>query len=79
VALFYAGAVLLWAAAGFLAGGGLVLALGVGAPIALLSWQVITLDPTRPASALTRFKSNQWVGVALTVTLILSGWLPGTS
>jgi len=72
VALFYAGAVALWAAAGFLAGGGIALALGLGLVIALLTWQVITLHADAPGNPLARFKTNHGVGAVLTVTLIAS-------
>ena len=71
VALFYAGAVGLWAAAAFLAGAGLAFVLGMAAVIALLCWQVITLDGSADGNALMRFRSNHWVGVALTAALLL--------
>lgn len=71
VAAFYAGAVLLWAAAAFVAGAGLAFVFGMAAVIALLTWQVVTLDAKAEGNALLRFKSNHWVGVALTVALLL--------
>jgi len=74
IAGFYAAAVLLWAAAGFVVGGGLVLVFGLALVIALLAWQVITLDPRDGVGALVRFKANHWVGLALTATL-LADWL----
>ena len=39
-----------------------------------LGWQVATLDSREPGNVLTRFKSNHWVGVALTAAL-LAEWL----
>jgi 4-hydroxybenzoate polyprenyltransferase len=75
VALFYAGAVVLWAVAAFLVGAGLPFVLGMAAVIALLTWQVITLDARVADNALARFKANHWVGVALTATLLLESWI----
>lgn len=75
VAGFYAGAVLLWAAAGFLAGGGLAFALLLALPVAILSWQLITLDGSAPGNPLARFKANHWVGLALTVALLVEVWI----
>lgn len=74
VALFYAGAVLLWAAAAFLAGAGVIFVLGMAAVIAGLAWQVITLDGEAD-NALIRFKANHWVGLALTLSLLLDAWI----
>ena len=41
------------------------------AVIALLAWQVATLDAREPGNALLRFKANHWVGVALTLALLI--------
>jgi 4-hydroxybenzoate polyprenyltransferase len=70
VALFYIGAVALWAIAAFLVGGGLVLAAALLAPAAILAWQVWTLDLRDGAGALVRFKANHWAGLALTLALL---------
>jgi 4-hydroxybenzoate polyprenyltransferase len=75
VALFYAGAVVLWAAAAFLSGAGLAFVFGMAAVIALLTWQVVTLDGKAPGNALMRFRSNHWIGVALTAALLLESWV----
>lgn len=75
VALFYAGAVVLWAAAAFLTGAGLAFVFGMAAVIALLSWQVITLDGSADGNALMRFRANHWVGVALTAALLFESWI----
>ena len=70
VGIFYAAAVLLWLAAGLLAGGGVLYAVGLGCVAALLAWQVITLDASAPDNPLERFRANQWAGVALTLALL---------
>lgn len=75
VALFYAGAVALWAAAAFVAGAGLAFVFGMAAVVAVLTWQVVTLDGTAAGNALVRFRANQWVGLALTAALLLDAWI----
>jgi 4-hydroxybenzoate polyprenyltransferase len=75
VALFYAGAVALWAAAAFLVGAGAVFVLGMAAVVAVLTWQVITLDGKVSGNALMRFRANHWVGLALTLSLLLELWI----
>jgi len=70
VGVFYTAAVLLWLAAGLLAGGGLLYAIGLGCVAVLLAWQVVTLDASTPGNALERFRANQWAGVALTLALL---------
>jgi 4-hydroxybenzoate polyprenyltransferase len=75
VALFYAGAVVLWAAAAFVAGAGLAFVFGMAAVVVVLTWQVVTLDGTAAGNALVRFKANQWVGLALTAALLLDAWI----
>ena len=74
VALFYAATVAVWAAAGLAAGGGVVLLIGLLPVAALLGWQVMTLAPQVPDSALVRFKANHWVGLLLTLALVAE-WL----
>jgi len=73
VALFYAGAVLLWLVAGWLAGGAILYTVGLACVAAILGWQVITLDKEAPGNTLARFQSNRWVGVGLTLAL-LADW-----
>lgn len=70
VSLFYAGALVLWAVAAFLAGAGALLVLVLAVPAAGLAWQVATLDGKVPGNALARFKANHWVGLALTVAFL---------
>jgi 4-hydroxybenzoate polyprenyltransferase len=74
VALFYAATIIVWAVAGAITGGGLVFGIGLLLVAAILGWQVATLDSREPGNVLTRFKSNHWVGVALTAAL-LAEWL----
>jgi 4-hydroxybenzoate polyprenyltransferase len=62
---FYAGAVLLWAVAGILAGARLAYFLALGLSAVQLAWQVATLKIDDPANCLARFRSNQLVGWAL--------------
>jgi 4-hydroxybenzoate polyprenyltransferase len=62
LAAFYAGAVVLWALAAWLASAGPVF-YAVLAVIALqLAWQTRTLLIDDSANCLVRFKSNRWVG-----------------
>jgi len=60
--LFYGGAVLLWGAAGTLAGTGAVFALALALAAAQMAWQVVTLDTSNAYNCLVRFTSNRLVG-----------------
>jgi 4-hydroxybenzoate polyprenyltransferase len=62
LAAFYAGAVVLWGAAGLLAGAHAVFLLAIAAVAVQLAWQIRTLDIDDPGNCLARFKSNQVVG-----------------
>ena len=70
----YAMAYILWLAAATVAGAGIVFAVLSLVAAALLAWQVQTLDPDNPDNALTRFKNNHYVGIALTLAL-LADWV----
>jgi 4-hydroxybenzoate polyprenyltransferase len=59
---FYAGAVLLWAIAGALAGARLAFFLALGIAGVQLAWQVATLNMADTGNCLARFKSNRWIG-----------------
>lgn len=74
VALFYAGGVVLWAAAAIMVGAGLVFGVGLAITAAGLAWQVATLDSREAGNPLLRFKSNHWIGLSLTLALIAE-WL----
>ena len=65
LAAFYGGAVVLVGTAGYLAGAGIVFALGLGAFAAHLAWQVTRLDIDDPALCLMLFKSNRDAGLIL--------------
>ncbi|MGB3719810.1 MAG: 4-hydroxybenzoate octaprenyltransferase [Proteobacteria bacterium] len=67
---FYAGAVVLWAIAGFLAGAHLIFFTALAVVAIALAWQVTTLDIDDPANCLRRFRSNRDVGWALFLGLI---------
>ena len=59
---FYAGAIILWGAAGLLAGAGVVFLLALGLIALQLAWQIRTLDMDDAGNCLARFKSNRLVG-----------------
>jgi len=71
LALFYALAVLLIAAAGYLAGGGLVFWLGLVAFAAHLGWQIRRLDVSDPDNCLMVFKSDRDAGLILFAGMVL--------
>ena len=56
---FYAGAVVLWGAAGLLAGAHIAFVLALLLAAAQLAWQIATLDTGDAGNCLERFKSNQ--------------------
>lgn len=75
VAGFYTATLLLWGVAGWEAGAGAVFYFGLVPVGLLLAWQVWTLHPKEPRSALIRFRSNHWVGLLLTLALLVDHWL----
>lgn len=60
--LFYTGAVVLWGAAGILAGAHGAFAVALALAAAQLAWQVATLDTSDAENCLARFKSNRLIG-----------------
>jgi 4-hydroxybenzoate polyprenyltransferase len=68
---FYAAAVVLIAAAGFMAGGGIIFTIGIIAFAAHLAWQVNHLDIDDPAHCLVQFKSNRDAGLILFGAMLL--------
>jgi 4-hydroxybenzoate polyprenyltransferase len=74
VALFYAGAVVLWGLAGLAANGGPLFAVGLIMVAGMLAWQVWTLDASAPNNPWVRFNFNRWVGFVLTAALMLEWW-----
>jgi len=65
VGSFYAGAVVLWLAAGFLAGTHLIYFTAVVLASLQMAWQVTTLDAANAANCLRRFRSNRDVGLVI--------------
>ncbi|WP_127144781.1 4-hydroxybenzoate octaprenyltransferase [Pelagibacterium montanilacus] len=74
VALFYGLAMALWLAAGLLAGGGWGL-VALVVPATMLGWQVARLDPADRGRALFLFKFNRFVGLAMTLALLVAAWI----
>ncbi len=60
--LFYTGAVVLWGAAGMLAGAHARFRVALALAAAQMAWQVVTLDTSDAGNCLARFKSNRLVG-----------------
>jgi 4-hydroxybenzoate polyprenyltransferase len=73
--LFYTLAVILIAAAGFTAGGGVIFALGLIAFASHLAWQIARLDIGDPNLCLMLFKSDRDAGLILFVGLLLDAAL----
>ncbi|HEU5444453.1 MAG TPA: 4-hydroxybenzoate octaprenyltransferase [Pseudolabrys sp.] len=71
LATFYAGAIVLIAAAGFMAGGGIIFTIGIIGFAAHLAWQVSRLDIDDPAHCLTLFKSNRDAGLILFAAMLV--------
>jgi 4-hydroxybenzoate polyprenyltransferase len=73
--LFYAVAVILIGASGFLAGAGPAFAAGLVAFAAHLGWQIVRLDTGDPDNCLAVFKSNRDAGLILFAALLVDGGL----
>jgi 4-hydroxybenzoate polyprenyltransferase len=71
LATFYAGAIVLIAAAGFMAGGGIIFTIGIIGFAAHLAWQVSRLDIDDPAHCLALFKSNRDAGLILFAAMLV--------
>ena len=71
LATFYAGAIVLIAAAGFMAGGGIIFTIGIIGFAAHLARQVSRLDIDDPAHCLTQFKSNRDAGLILFAAMLV--------
>lgn len=70
LAVFYGGAVVLWAGAAFLADAHMLTFLALAAITLQLSWQVTSLDTEDAANCLRRFRSNRDVGIVLLIGLL---------
>jgi 4-hydroxybenzoate polyprenyltransferase len=75
LAVFYAIAVALIAAAGWMADGGIVFAIGLAAFAAHLAWQIVRLDIGDPDQCLVVFKSDRDAGLILFAALLLDAAL----
>ncbi len=71
VALFYIATVAFWVAAVTLVGGSAIFFAAMLGTIAILGWQIRTLQPREPENAMVRFRANHWVGVAFTLAILL--------
>lgn len=66
----YAGALVLWTIAGFLAGAHLVFFCTIAFVALQMAWQVTTLDTSDASNCLRRFRSNRDVGAAIFLGLV---------
>ena len=73
VALFYTGAVALWALAFWLYRADWIALLALVPAAAHLAWQVATLDAEDPANPLDRFRSNRWTGALVAAACFVVG------
>ena len=73
VALFYAGAVALWALGFWLLRADWIALLALLPVGAHLAWQVATLDDADPANPLERFRSNRWAGALMAAACFVVG------
>jgi 4-hydroxybenzoate polyprenyltransferase len=73
VALFYGGAVCLWAVAFWLLRHDWLALAGLLPAALQLGWQVATLDPDDGGNALHRFRSNRWLGALVAAACFVAG------
>lgn len=66
---FYGGALLLWSAAAWMIGSGLIVTTALVLVAIHFVWQIATLEIADPANCLVRFRSNRVVGWLLTLGL----------
>ena len=67
---FYAAALLLWAAAGYVAGLGTMFWAGLAAATVQLAWQAARVETDNPADCLRKFRSNRAVGWLMLVAIV---------
>ncbi|MEZ5900273.1 MAG: 4-hydroxybenzoate octaprenyltransferase [Hyphomicrobiaceae bacterium] len=82
VGALYGGAVVLWLAAGLMAGTHLIYFLAITLVFLQMTWQVATLDTKNPANCLRRFRSNRDVGAAVFLAIVADmalSWFAGFS
>ena len=73
VALFYAGAVALWALAFWLYRADWLALLALLPAAGHLAWQVATLNPDDPDNPLDRFRANRWTGALVAAACFVVG------
>ncbi|WP_421952568.1 4-hydroxybenzoate octaprenyltransferase [Pelagibacterium sp.] len=73
VAAFYGLAAILWGVAALMVGAGPVFFVLFLVTVAMLAWQVVTIERTNGERSLMLFKSNHWLGVALTAAFVVEG------
>jgi 4-hydroxybenzoate polyprenyltransferase len=73
VALFYGGAVALWALAFWLLREDWLALLALAPAAIHLGWQVATLDSADPANPLERFRANRWTGALVAAACFVVG------
>ena len=69
--VFYAGAVVLWALSGAMAGARIAFFLVLALSAVQLAWQVATLDTADPVNCLARFRSNRLIGWGLLLGAVI--------
>ncbi len=74
VGLFYLATLFAWGEALVLAGASWIGFSGLVVAAGLFAWQVNTLHASEPGNALVRFRSNHWVGLALSLA-VLFDWI----
>lgn len=75
VAAFYVAAAVLWGVSAYMVVASWAFWVLAILPLGMLGWQVVTLERTNGAKCLMHFKSNHWLGIALTIALICGGIL----
>lgn len=71
IGMFYGATYVLWTLAVFSAGGGFLFVLASLPALGLMAWQIYTLDADVPQNPFHRFLNNHWVGVALTLAILV--------
>jgi 4-hydroxybenzoate polyprenyltransferase len=73
VGAFYAVAAALWALAALMAGASWIFFALFIVTAAMLAWQITTIERTNGPRSLMLFKSNHWLGLALTAAFVIEG------
>lgn len=62
----------LWALSGYILGLGFAYVIGMLFVAGLFIWQIATLNVQNPTNCLMRFKSNNWVGVIIILSILVA-------